>query len=112
MPRDDILDPYLLSEFHQLHPHKPAPRGRGRPRRRQRASGAARGGGGTVREPSALSGPNTQPAGSHSPELYPNQDLHITTVTCHSPLSGLDRHVELGWTGPHYYVLLHIKGTI
>ncbi len=68
VPRDDILDPSLLAEFHLLHSHKPAPRGRGRPRRRQRSSGAARGGGGAVSEPSASSGPNTQYTQSQSPE--------------------------------------------
>ncbi len=48
--RDDILDPMLLTEFHRVHPERPAPRGRGRPRRRMRASGAAPGGGGNVRD--------------------------------------------------------------
>ncbi len=50
--RDDILDPMLLEEFHCVHPDRPAPRGRGRPRRRMRASGAAPGGGGSVRDSS------------------------------------------------------------
>ncbi len=44
--KDDILDPSLVSDFHQVHADRPAPRGRGRPRRRSRASGDARGGGG------------------------------------------------------------------
>ncbi len=29
---------------------------------------------------------------NHTHLVCPNQDLHITTVSCHSPLSGLDRH--------------------
>ncbi len=29
---------------------------------------------------------------NHAHLVPPNQDLHITTITCHSPLSGLDRH--------------------
>ncbi|KAL0149885.1 hypothetical protein M9458_054816 [Cirrhinus mrigala] len=71
--RDDILDPTLLSDFHRDHSDQPAPRGRGRTRRCVRASGAAPGGGGSVRHsplpPSSDTHPVAPPTCSLSPEF-------------------------------------------
>ncbi len=84
--RDDILDPMLLQEFHNTHPNRPAPRGRGCPLRCVRASGAAPGGGGSVRESQSQSSPPTTITRSQSPEFWsPAPALLISTsknTTC------------------------------
>lgn len=52
VPRDYILDPNLLTEFHASHPQDPVPRGQGHPPRCRgiRPSGVGRGEGDSVTE--------------------------------------------------------------
>ncbi len=110
IPRDDILDPALMEEFH--FPNRPAPRTRGRPPRRRvpRPSGAGRGEGGNVTDQPGSTTNLSQRSLSPEFELKPpapHQHLIKPALLKHTPhLSQLSDLAYTKWTHTYSTQLL------
>ncbi|KAL0202748.1 hypothetical protein M9458_000766, partial [Cirrhinus mrigala] len=95
VPRDDVLDPTLLAEFHWDHPDHPPPCGRGRPRRRVGASVAAPGGG--VVSDIHHSHPHLPRHLEHRPPVPHHRNsnhVHLFSIS-HTPYKKLSSHSSL-----------------